>query len=76
MLSLIAPINMSVIIIFFSYLSYLSPGTFFIYAGICGAGIVFIGKLVPETKGRTLEEVQASITSSMLLQGQQQLEDM
>ncbi|KAK8689462.1 hypothetical protein V6N13_088180 [Hibiscus sabdariffa] len=35
-----------------------SAGTFFIFAFIGGVGIMFIGKLVPETKGRTLEELQ------------------
>ena len=25
-------------------------------------GIIFINKLIPETKGRTLEEIQASFT--------------
>ncbi|KAJ9131528.1 hypothetical protein P3X46_035183 [Hevea brasiliensis] len=39
-----------------------SAGTFIIYGGISIAGVVFIAKLVPETKGRTLEEIQASIT--------------
>ncbi|XP_057998790.1 sugar transporter ERD6-like 5 [Hevea brasiliensis] len=38
-----------------------SAGVFFIYAIIAGLGVVFIAKLVPETKGRTLEEIQASI---------------
>ncbi|XVE62941.1 hypothetical protein DITRI_Ditri06bG0159700 [Diplodiscus trichospermus] len=38
-----------------------SAGTFFIYGWICAAGIVFIAKLVPETKGRTLEEIQESL---------------
>ncbi|KAK8633741.1 hypothetical protein V6N13_014579 [Hibiscus sabdariffa] len=35
-----------------------SAGTFFIFAFIGAVGILFIGKLVPETKGRTLEELQ------------------
>lgn len=39
-------------------------GTFFLFALVCAVAILFIVKIVPETKGKTLEEIQASMNSS------------
>ncbi|XP_024008275.1 sugar transporter ERD6-like 2 isoform X2 [Eutrema salsugineum] len=38
-----------------------SSGTYFVFSGVSLMTIIFIWILVPETKGRTLEEIQASL---------------
>ncbi|KAI9383097.1 hypothetical protein POPTR_013G027700v4 [Populus trichocarpa] len=45
-------------------LEWSSAGTFFIFSGMCALTISFIWRLVPETKGRTLEEIQSTLISS------------
>ncbi|XP_048132683.1 sugar transporter ERD6-like 5 [Rhodamnia argentea] len=42
-------------------LDWSTTGTFLIFACVCGLTIVFTVKLVPETKGHALEELQASL---------------
>ncbi|XP_031377153.1 putative sugar transporter ERD6-like 13 isoform X8 [Punica granatum] len=38
-----------------------SAGVFFFYASVCLFGTIFVVKMVPETKGQTMEDVQASM---------------
>ncbi|KAG0475865.1 hypothetical protein HPP92_012310 [Vanilla planifolia] len=45
-------------------MSWSSWGTFAIFTVVCAANVIFVIFLVPETKGRTLEEIQASMNSS------------
>ncbi|CAI0466575.1 unnamed protein product [Linum tenue] len=45
-------------------MSWSSSGTFFLYSGFSIMTILFVAKFVPETKGKTLEEIQESINSS------------
>jgi len=35
-----------------------AAGTFWVYAGICLLGFIFILKKLPETKGKSLEEIE------------------
>lgn len=35
-----------------------ASGTFWLYAGICAAGAVFIWRKLPETKGKSLEQIE------------------
>ncbi|GMI98779.1 Zinc-Induced Facilitator 2 [Hibiscus trionum] len=44
-------------------MSWSSPGTFILYAAINAAAIFFVVTLVPETKGKTLEQIQAAINA-------------
>ncbi|KAF9688033.1 hypothetical protein SADUNF_Sadunf02G0154900 [Salix dunnii] len=48
----------------YNYLmSWSSYGTFIVYAAINALAIVFVVTVVPETKGRTLEQIQAAINA-------------
>jgi MFS transporter, SP family, xylose:H+ symportor len=38
-----------------------SAGTFWTYAGICAAGFAFVAAAVPETRGKTLEEIEREL---------------
>ncbi|XP_010551192.1 PREDICTED: sugar transporter ERD6-like 3 [Tarenaya hassleriana] len=40
-----------------------TAGTFLIFAFVTAVAVLFVWALVPETKGRTLEEIQASFTN-------------
>lgn len=39
-----------------------ASGTFWLYAGICLAGFLFIYRKLPETKGKALEEIEEELT--------------
>ena len=41
-----------------------SAGTFWTYSGVCLAGLFFVFLRVPETKGKTLEEIEQELTGA------------
>ncbi|XP_047976177.1 sugar transporter ERD6-like 7 [Salvia hispanica] len=45
-------------------MSWSTYGSFMLYAAVNVLAVVFVIKVVPETKGRTLEQIQAAISSS------------
>nr|GEY91793.1 sugar transporter ERD6-like 16 [Tanacetum cinerariifolium] len=48
----------------FNFLFNWSPaGTFWLFSGFGVITVVFVAKLLPETKGKSLEEIQASLNS-------------
>ncbi|KAH9688755.1 Sugar transporter ERD6-like 5 [Citrus sinensis] len=55
-------INWTITFTFHFMMEWSKTGTFSIFWVICATGVAFVTFLVPETKGRTLEEIQASIT--------------
>lgn len=42
----------------------LQEKSFYVYAGVCALGLIFVYLKVKETKGKTLEEVETAMTSS------------
>ncbi|TKG93365.1 MFS transporter [Puteibacter caeruleilacunae] len=40
-----------------------ASGTFWLYGGICMAGLLFIFRNLPETKGRSLEEIESELVT-------------
>ncbi len=54
----------AILVLTFPYLNKFlnTHGTFWLYSGICMAGFIFILKRLPETKGKSLEELEKILT--------------
>lgn len=52
-----------------------SPITFWLFAVMCIAGTVFTAVLVPETKGKDLEEIQLELSGKKKRKSERELED-
>eukprot|EP00257_Ricinus_communis_P024507 XP_025011921.1 sugar transporter ERD6-like 5 isoform X2 [Ricinus communis] len=60
LVSLVNWLSSWIVAYFFNFLmEWSSAGTFFIFFGTSCLTVAFVAKLIPETKGRTLEEIQA-----------------
>ena len=49
-----------------------ASGTFWVYSGICVLGFFFIKKKLPETKGKSLEEIEMELTGGKLVSTEQE----
>lgn len=47
---------------FLTMLEHLGGGAFFVYAAMCAVAFAFVARFVPETKGKSLEEIERSWT--------------
>eukprot|EP01018_Ginkgo_biloba_P007347 Gb_37856 [translate_table: standard] len=64
LVTLVSWLGSWVITITFNFLlTWSAAGSFFMFSGVCAFTVLFVAKLVPETKGQTLEEIQASFKS-------------
>jgi fructose-specific phosphotransferase system IIC component len=52
-----------------------SPITFWLFAVMCIAGTVFTAVIVPETKGKDLEEIQLELSGKKKRKSERELED-